>query len=61
MAETEISLWGKECLCARRIPTLAKLDTETTAWNERVNDLRRTITWNFNIKAARKKFRLKAR
>jgi len=56
MAETEISLWGRQCLGARRIPSLEKLESETTAWNEQANDLRRTITWNFNVKAAREKF-----
>jgi hypothetical protein len=61
MAETEISLWGRECLGGRRLPTLAKLETETTAWNHRVNELRRTITWKFNLNAARKKFKLPGR
>jgi hypothetical protein len=58
MAETEISLWGRECLGGRRIPTLAKLQSETAAWNHRVNALRRTIIWNFNVKAARKRFKI---
>ena len=58
MAETEISLWGKECLGARRIPSLEKLKSETSAWNQRATDLRRTIAWNFNVKAAREKFNI---
>lgn len=58
MAETEISLWGRECLGNRRLPSLEKLDSETTAWNQRSNVLRRTITWNFNVKTARTKFRI---
>lgn len=58
MAETEISLWGRECLGGRRLPTLEILQSETAAWNHRVHGLRRTIAWNFNVSAARKKFKL---
>lgn len=58
MAETEISLWGRECLGNRRLTSLEQLESETAAWNQRVNQLRRTITWNFNVKAARKKFKI---
>lgn len=58
MAETEISLWGRECLGKRRIPTLEDLNSETTAWNQRANDLRRTIAWNFDVRAAREKFKI---
>ena len=61
MAETEISLWGRECLGGRRLSSLERLQSETTAWNQRVNDLRRTITWNFNVRAARRKFKLTGR
>jgi hypothetical protein len=61
MAETEISLWGRECLGGRRLPTLEKLESETAAWNTRVNELRRTITWNFNVRQARRKFKLDGR
>jgi hypothetical protein len=61
MAETEISLWGRECLGKRRIPNLEELECETTSWNQRANDLGRTIIWNFNVRAARKKFKLPGR
>jgi hypothetical protein len=44
MAETEISLWGRECLGGRRIPCLKDLKSETAAWNRRANRLRRKIT-----------------
>jgi hypothetical protein len=58
MAETEISLWGRECLGGRRIPCLKDLKSETAAWNRRANRLRRKITWTFNVAAARKKFEI---
>jgi hypothetical protein len=58
MAETEISLWSRECLGGRRLPSLEKLGSETVAWNRRVNCLRRTIAWKFNVKAARNKFKI---
>jgi hypothetical protein len=61
MAETEISLWGRECLGGRRLPTLQKLESETSAWNRRTNQLRRTIAWNFNVRDARRKFKLDGR
>ncbi len=61
MAETEVSLWGRECLGGRRLPTLERLQCETAAWNHRANALRRTITWNFNVRAARTKFKLDGR
>ena len=58
IAETEISMWSRECLGRRRIPTLALLKRETRAWNVRSNRLRRRILWKFNVDAARKTFGL---
>jgi hypothetical protein len=59
IAETEISLWSRECLGRRRLRTLETLDAETKAWNRRANDLRRTISWRFNVKAARQRFKIR--
>jgi len=59
IAETEISLWSRECLGSRRLGNLKALDIETMAWNRRANDLRRTITWNFNVKTARQRFKIR--
>jgi hypothetical protein len=36
-AEIEISLFARQCLARRRIPTLAKLRQEAGAWNARAN------------------------
>jgi hypothetical protein len=59
IAETEISLWSRECLGRRRIGGLPLLQDETRAWNERSNNAARRIIWNFNVEDARRKFKLK--
>jgi hypothetical protein len=58
-AEIEISLFSRRCLGKRRIPTLKMLDRQAKAWNRRVNRDRVKINWEFDRKAARKKFRYK--
>jgi hypothetical protein len=58
IAETEISMWSRECLGKRRIPTLRELKTETRAWNKSANKKQRTITWDFDVSKARRKFSL---
>ena len=55
-AEIEISLFARQCLGKRRIPTLAELQRETRAWNRTVNRDKLTIDWQFTRKAARQKF-----
>ena len=55
-AEIEISLFARQCLGKRRIPTLSTLQRETRAWNRRMNRNRVTINWQFDRKAARRKF-----
>lgn len=55
-AEIEISLFSRQCLGRRRIPDLATLRRETAAWNRRVNRDRVRIDWQFDRKAARRKF-----
>ncbi len=55
-AEIEISLFARQCLHRRRIPTLALLQQEAAAWNAKVNLDRVTIDWRFTRKKARIKF-----
>jgi hypothetical protein len=59
IAETEISLWSRECLGRRRLGALALLQNETRAWNERSNKVGRRIIWNFNVDDARRRFKMK--
>jgi hypothetical protein len=61
IAETEISLWSRECLGQRRIGLLSTLKRDTRASNRRSNRLRRRIVWSFNVPAARQKFQLDRR
>ena len=58
-AEIEIGLFSRQCLGKRRIPDLATLRREATAWNRRVNSDRLKIDWRFDRKAARKTFSYK--
>jgi hypothetical protein len=55
-AEIEISLFSRQCLGKRRIPDLATLRREARCWNRRMNRTRLKIDWQFNRKAARRKF-----
>jgi hypothetical protein len=55
-AEIEISLFARQCLHHRRIPTLAMLQQETAAWNAKANRDCVTIDWRFTRKKARMKF-----
>ena len=55
-AEIEISLFARQCLGTRRIPTLAGLQRESRAWNRKVNRIRVKIDWQFTRQKARRKF-----
>ena len=55
-AEIEISLFSRQCLGQRRIPSLADLRREARAWNRRMNRDRVTINWRFTRRKARQKF-----
>ncbi len=55
-AEIEISLFARQCLGRRRIPTLAILRREARAWNRKVNRMRVKIDWQFTRRKARAKF-----
>jgi hypothetical protein len=58
-AEIEIGLFTRQCLGRRRIPDLKTLRGEARAWNRRMNRARTKINWQFDRKAARRKFRYK--
>ena len=55
-AEIEISLFSRQCLGQRRIPSLRALRREARAWNRRINRQRVTINWRFTPTKARTKF-----
>jgi len=55
-AEIEISLFSRQCLGQRRIPSLRALRREARAWNRRINRQRVTINWRFTPTKARAKF-----
>src|SRR5271156_4011307 len=54
-AEIEISLFSRECLGTRRLPSLECLRAEARAWNVAVNETRTKINWQFSRKDARRK------
>ena len=56
MAETELSVLGRQCL-DRRIPDTQSLQRETLAWEQRRNTLLRTIDWRFTTEDARVKLK----
>ena len=56
-AEIEIGIFSRQCLGKRRIPTIARLTTETNAWNQRINQDKTTIEWKFTRKKARQKLK----
>jgi hypothetical protein len=55
-AEIEISLFSRQCLGKRRIPDLETLRRETRAWSHRIHRARTKVNWQFDRKAARRKF-----
>jgi len=59
IAESEISLWSRECLGRRRLNSLDVLRSETAAWNQKATEQRRTIHWTFNVEKARDKFKIR--
>lgn len=55
-AEIEISLFSRQCLGKRRIPSIRDLRLQAKAWNRRMNHDRVTIDWQFTRGKARSKF-----
>ena len=60
-AEIEIGLLGRQCLGKRRIPDLKTLQREVRAWKRRMNRDRIRINWQFDRRAARRKFGYKCK
>jgi hypothetical protein len=56
-AEIELSMFSRQCLGTRRIPTLEILRRETSQWRRQANRKRTTINWRFTRRKARKVFR----
>jgi hypothetical protein len=56
-AEIEISVLAGQCLGKRRLGSIEKLRCEVRAWNLRTNRAKKTINWNFDRRAARRKFK----
>jgi hypothetical protein len=59
-AEIEISLFSRQCLGQRRIPSLRELRREASAWNRSMNRDAVTIDWQFTRRKARDKFGYKS-
>lgn len=59
-AEIEISLFSRQCLGQRRIPSLRDLRREASAWNRSMNRDAVTIDWQFTRRKARDKFGYKS-
>jgi DDE superfamily endonuclease len=57
-AEIELSLWSRQCLGKRRIPSLAMLDRETSAWTKITDEKRISFDWRFSSRDAEKRFGL---
>jgi len=55
-AEIEISLFSRQCLGKRRIPSLSDLRREAKAWDQKMNRDRVPINWQFTRRNAREKF-----
>jgi transposase len=55
-AETQISMYARECLGSDRIATLTTLEKRSKAWEARSNVEKRKIRWGFTRDKARAKF-----
>ena len=56
MAETEISIMGRQCL-NRRLESRIRMAEEVAAWEEERNTRKVRIHWTFTLAAARQKLR----
>ena len=54
MVEIELSILVRQCL-GQRLPDMATLQREVTAWQERRNAQHATIHWQFSVEKARTK------
>ena len=55
-AEIEIGRFARQCLGKRSIADLKTLRRQARAWNRRINRAGTKINWQFDRKAARRKF-----
>jgi hypothetical protein len=55
-AEIEISLFARQCLAKRRVPSLAELKREAGAWRRAMNRKKVRINWQFTRQNAGRKF-----
>jgi hypothetical protein len=53
-AETQISMFSRECLGKDRIASIATLNKRAVAWTTRANQEKRRINWKFTREKARK-------
>ena len=56
-AENELSSLTRQCISGRRIPTIRKLKSETSAWSKTSNEKQKGVDWQFQIKDARIKLK----
>jgi hypothetical protein len=52
IAEIELSVLAQQCL-ERRIPSVAQLETELTAWQQERNRIASKVIWQFTTEDAR--------
>ena len=57
IAENELSSMSRQCLAQRRIPDIASLQREITAWSNDVNKRQRGVDWQMKISDARAKLK----
>jgi len=57
IAEIELSAMTIQCLGKRRIPSIAKLNSELTAWHSNRNSLQKSVDWHFTSEDARIKLK----
>jgi hypothetical protein len=57
VAENELSALTRQCLRGRRFGTVAELQAETAAWQQRTNRKQRGVDWQFRVDDARTKLK----
>jgi hypothetical protein len=57
IAENELSALTNQCLKTRRFATIAALQSEVSAWDQRTNAKQRGVDWQFKISDARMKLK----
>jgi len=57
IAENELSSMTRQCIAGRRIGSIEKLRSETSAWADCSNEQQRGVDWQFTIDKARTKLK----